>query len=231
MMIRKLVTLSLMLCCALAQAANDIGIPAVETTVKKDLGMPSDLRLNNSKTNQKDIGIDSDLRESDSSNKKLLSSNYENGSSPDESNTKLIPLTKDCIDLASSSYGIHPDILYAILLVEGGTVGKTNKGNANGTKDLNLFQMNEINLKELLIEFGITREQVLNDGCLSAILAARHLIKSVAGQPQPQTRMDYLRILARYHSSEKNANEVYALKLQNAFEYLANNTPTQENNE
>jgi hypothetical protein len=146
--------------------------------------------------------------------------------SPQEGQTppKLIPLTKDCIDKSSSSYGVHPDILYAILLVEGGTVGETNHGNKNGTKDLNLFQINEINLPELYEEFGITRDQVLNDGCLNAAIAARHLVRSVAGQPNPTTPMEYLRLLARYHSADPTANLVYALKLKDAFEFLNKNS-------
>lgn len=134
---------------------------------------------------------------------------------------RQVPLTADCIKRVSSGYGIHHDILFALLLVERGTLGETNRGNKDGTKDLSLFQINEINLPELNNSFGITREEVLNNGCLGAAIAARHLLRSIRGTPAPRNRMEYLSMLARYHSATPEHNARYALKLAEAFEYLA----------
>lgn len=134
---------------------------------------------------------------------------------------KTVPLTAECIKRVSSSYGIHHDILFAILIVEGGTLGKTNSGNKDGTRDLSLFQINEINLPELHDSFGITKEDVLNNGCLGAAIAARHLLRSIKGVRPPTNRMEYLSMLARYHSVTPKYNARYALNLAEAFDYLA----------
>lgn len=138
---------------------------------------------------------------------------------PEDRGTAIIPLTPDCIKKVTTNYGVHPDILFAILLVERGTVGETNKGNSNGTKDLNLFQINEVNLPELT-QYGITREDVLNDGCLAAAIATRHLLKAISGQPVPTNESEYLRLVARYHSVTPEKNAIYADKLKQAFEFL-----------
>lgn len=225
-------------------AAQDIGIPKLQRT--NDIGLPNvttkiiaTKAINPAKA-PKDLLVDlpiyqpqqeikeGEIKKSYSSSKEALdldspigASNTFDEAQPQTNTGKLIPLTKDCVDKSSSAYGVHPDVMYAILLVEGGTVGETNHGNTNGTKDLNLFQFNESNLPELLKEFGITRDQVLNDGCLAAVIATRHLLKSVSGQPEPKTKMEYLRILARYHSATPEYNIAYALKLKNAFEYLS----------
>lgn len=134
---------------------------------------------------------------------------------------RQVPLTAECIKNVSSSYGIHHDILFAILLVEGGTLGKPNSGNKDGTRDLSLFQINEINLPELKSSFGISREEVMNNGCLGAAIAARHLLRSIRGVAPPRNRMEYLSMLARYHSVTPEHNARYALKLAEKLEYLA----------
>lgn len=133
----------------------------------------------------------------------------------------LRPLSASCVNSASEFYGVHQDILYALLLTEGGTVGEASKENKNGTKDLNLFQMNEGNLPELAKEFGITKEQFMNDGCLGVAVAARHLLRSIEGKPIPTDGHSYLKYLALYHSANEPWNEIYANKLQSAFEFLA----------
>lgn len=134
---------------------------------------------------------------------------------------RLVPLTPECIWRVSNFYGIHHDILFAILLTEGGSIGQTNKGNKDGTKDLSLFQINETNLPELDKSFGITREDVLNNGCLGAAIAARHLLISIRDAPPPTNRAEYLSMLARYHSKTPEHNAVYALKLEKNLNYLA----------
>lgn len=128
-------------------------------------------------------------------------------------------LDNECLHAVSVNYGVHPDILFAILYVERGTVGKTNSGNSNQTYDLGIFQINEIHLPELN-EMQITREDVMNDGCLSAAVAARHLLKSIQNQPAPTSRLEYLQLLARYHSKTPEHNLTYALKLGEAFDFI-----------
>jgi len=131
---------------------------------------------------------------------------------------KKIPLTHDCIYQAAQFYRIHPDILYAILLVEGGTVGEGNSGNQNGSTDFNLFQINSIHLPELA-ELGITKEEVINDGCLSAAIAARIVYKATLNI-RIENEDEYLSAIARYHSANPGPNQIYSRKLKAAFQYL-----------
>jgi hypothetical protein len=132
---------------------------------------------------------------------------------------QLVPMTKACLVSAASSYQIHPDVMYALLIVEGGTVGSSSKENSNRTKDHNLFQINDINIPELE-QLGITRVEIENDGCLNAFIAARHLRRALVGAPEIHNFDDYLKAIARYHNTEKTANEIYAEKLKKAFECI-----------
>lgn len=135
-------------------------------------------------------------------------------------NSETIPLTHQCIAAAADQYNIHPDILYAILIVEGGSVGQSSR-NTNSTSDHNLFQVNDANVP-FLISRGFTLDEILNDGCKSAAMAA--LLVETRLQERPLspdfTQMDYLRSIARYHSKTPAHNEVYAMKLYDAFQLI-----------
>lgn len=130
------------------------------------------------------------------------------------------PLTHECLIHAAKSYGIDPTILYAILMVEGGAnhvIGK----NSNGTNDLGYFQINDINADVLKKEFGITKEELLSDGCLNAAVAARHLLISISDvKEEIKTYDDYLAAIARYHSKTPKHNEAYRKKLALALEKI-----------
>jgi hypothetical protein len=60
------------------------------------------------------------------------------------------PLTQQCVEEVIQESGIHPDVLFAIMMVEGGTVGEdARRQNSNGTYDIGLMQINSIHLPEL----------------------------------------------------------------------------------
>ncbi|MDH0960913.1 lytic transglycosylase [Pseudomonas sp. o96-267] len=143
------------------------------------------------------------------------------GSASDEA---LTPLTPECLASAAERYELHPDILLAILIVEGGTVGQNNRGNANGSYDIGPFQLNTIHLPTLA-KFNITETELRNDGCLNAAVAAWHLRRVLTPQVLSNVTDDesYLRALALYHSATPEYNEIYAGKLRAAFTYLYDN--------
>lgn len=134
---------------------------------------------------------------------------------------RIRPLTTQCIERASAEYGIHSDVLLAILLVEGGTVGKNSKANKNGTYDIGPFQINSMHRKELA-SIGVDEQRLRNDGCVNAMVAARHLKRVITPEMLKgvRTQNDYLRVLANYHSATPTYNKIYADKLLNAFSRL-----------
>lgn len=134
----------------------------------------------------------------------------------------ITPLTWECLQNSSAKHGIHIDVLLAILLVEGGTVGKNNAGNTNGTYDIGPFQINVIHLPELQ-RMGVNETQLRNNGCVNAEVAAWHLRRVVMTPNILRTITDeesYLRALARYHSATPGPNERYANLLRRAFQRL-----------
>lgn len=128
------------------------------------------------------------------------------------------PLTLDCLRQVSAQYAIHPAILLAILMVEGGTVGRSSNPNRNGTYDIGPFQINSIHLPELA-RLGVSEAGLRNDGCLNAAVAARHLRRVLTPNvlDQIQDEESYMRALALYHSASPDKNAAYAAKLRAAF--------------
>lgn len=143
-----------------------------------------------------------------------------NGAAPVQQGVKR-PLTAECMKVASQSYGIHQDILYAILLVEGGSVGRDSKANKNGTYDIGLFQINSMHRKTFESQ-GISEEELRDDGCTNAIAAAWHLKRVLTPDviSEIKTQDDYLRAIALYHSATPEFNKIYAAKLRKAFERM-----------
>lgn len=134
---------------------------------------------------------------------------------------RIRPLTTQCIERASAQYGIHTDVLFAILLVEGGTVGKDSKANNNGTYDIGPFQINSMHRQELA-SIGVDEHRLRNDGCVNAMVAARHLKRTITPEMLKgvRTQEDYLSVLANYHSATPKYNKIYADKLLKAFSRL-----------
>lgn len=131
---------------------------------------------------------------------------------------KSSPLTIKCLQQASAQYAVHPAILLAILMVEGGTVGRSSQPNRNGTYDIGPFQINSIHLPELA-RLGVSEAALRNDGCLNASVAARHLrrVLTPGVLARIQDEESYMRALARYHSASPEKNAAYAEKLREAF--------------
>lgn len=111
--------------------------------------------------------------------------------------------------------------LLAILMVEGGTVGKNSRANSNGSYDIGPFQINSMHRKELR-SIGVDEDTLRNNGCVNAMVAARHLMRTVTPQMLAgiRTQEDYLRVIANYHSATPKYNQIYADKLLKAFNKL-----------
>ena len=73
-----------------------------------------------------------------------------------------------------------------------------------------------------LASIGIDEQKLRNDGCVNAMVAARHLKKVITPKmlSNIRTQDDYLRMIANYHSATPKYNKIYADKLLNAFTKL-----------
>lgn len=131
------------------------------------------------------------------------------------------PLTTQCLMTVANRYEIHPDVLLALLMVEGGTVGRNSRANQNGSYDIGLFQLNTIHLPALAA-LGISEDELRNDGCLNAAVAGWHLRRILTPKVMASVTDDesYLRAIALYHSATPKFNEIYANKLRGAFTFL-----------
>jgi len=136
---------------------------------------------------------------------------------PPEPVPMLMPVTALCVQAHAKTYALHPDVLWAILIVEGGTVGEKTD-NSNGTFDSGPAQINSIHLDDLKA-LGITEESLLNDGCVN-VRAQAHILKSKVINTTVKTEEDYLLALARFHSTTPKHAKRYANKLKEAFTLL-----------
>ncbi len=129
------------------------------------------------------------------------------------------PVTASCISQAAQAYRIHEDIQYAILIVEGGTTGKTSAPNANNTYDIGPAQINSMHLP-LLKEAGISEKMITNDGCLNIYVQAYFIAEAIRQAGPIRTEEDYLFTIARYHSKTPSVAAKYVHKLKEAFQML-----------
>lgn len=136
---------------------------------------------------------------------------------------QLKPLTAECLNRAAKAYSFHPDILLAILWVEGGSVGKNSRANKNGTYDIGPFQLNSMHRKTIN-DLGFSEEEVRNDGCVNVTIAAWHLRKILPPEKEAEIHDEdsYLSAIANYHSATPEYNKIYAGKLKKAFEHFYN---------
>ena len=131
----------------------------------------------------------------------------------------IAPLTVECVQQVTESSGIHPDILFAIAIVEGGKVGKSSRRLANGSHDIGLMQINSIHLPRLK-ELGITPELLQDDGCVNFKVAAWRVASVTKNKQGLKDPALYLKSIAAYHSHTDKYNQLYAKKLNEAFRLL-----------
>lgn len=132
----------------------------------------------------------------------------------------LTPVTAECVQHSALSYHVHPDILYAILIVEGGAVGETTAGaNENGTRDIGPAQINSIHLDELA-SLGVTEKELKDNGCLNIYVQARYLSIVLSQVSRLEKEDDYLYAIARFHSKDRTVARPYVKKLESAFELM-----------
>jgi hypothetical protein len=117
---------------------------------------------------------------------------------------------KTCALAAARRYHVHEQLFLAVLATEGGRVGQVVR-NRNGSYDMGPAQINSIHLPELA-RLGISREQVINDGCLNLQIGAWLLARALDGQ-SPSNPGEFWRRVGNYNSATPAPNVTYQAKV------------------
>ncbi len=128
---------------------------------------------------------------------------------------------KSCALAAARHYHVHEQLFLAVLATEGGRVGQTVR-NRDGSYDMGPAQINSIHLPELA-RLGITRDQVVNDGCLNLQIGAWILARALDGQ-SPSNPGEFWRRVGNYNSATPTHNVTYQAKV---WSHLVANTASQ----
>lgn len=107
-----------------------------------------------------------------------------------------------CVARAAAYYAVPPELLIAIRIQEGGTLGRTSQ-NKNGSHDVGPFQINTIH-RTMFAGFGITMEQIRDHECTNTFAGAyifhRELVRA---------RGDVWRAVGNYHSATPRFHNIY----------------------
>lgn len=82
-----------------------------------------------------------------------------------------------CAAGAATHYAVPLALVHAVMRQEGGRPGFT-RTNTNGSEDIGVMQINSIHLPELA-RYGISRERLLNDGCLNVFIGTWMLKREI----------------------------------------------------
>ncbi len=116
-------------------------------------------------------------------------------------------VTAACVAHAARAYSLPVMLLQGILATEGGHVGEIHK-NANGSYDMGPAQVNSTWLPTLAAQ-GITRAQILNDGCLNVRIGAWILGQAMKGA-DPSQPGQFWQHVGAYNSETPRYNQRYA---------------------
>ncbi|WP_338333625.1 transglycosylase SLT domain-containing protein [Acetobacter sp. LMG 32666] len=129
---------------------------------------------------------------------------------PSSQTTALPGNLRTCAVDAAGQYRISVPLFLGLLATEGGHVGQI-VSNKNGTYDMGPAQINSSHLVELAAK-GITREQIINDGCLNIHIGAWILARELGGET-PQHPKEFWQRVGNYNSHTPIHNQAYQLKV------------------
>ena len=81
------------------------------------------------------------------------------------------PAMANCWRSAGERYGIEPELLQAIGIVESGLLPSAINGNKNGSTDIGLMQINSQHFSQLK-KYNITQHALMNDPCQNVMVGA-----------------------------------------------------------
>lgn len=119
-----------------------------------------------------------------------------------------------CINSAAKKYQIHPLVIEAITVVEGGHVGTVSK-NTNGTYDLGIMQINTINIENVQREYPNYRFEDIAFSPCGNIMSGTYLLS----QHFKKTK-DIWKAVGNYHSKTPKYHNRYLAKAKAAYRKL-----------
>lgn len=131
---------------------------------------------------------------------------------PSPEQSPLAGTLRACALDAASRYHISPPLFLGVLATEAGHVGQTVR-NKDGSYDMGPAQINSIHLGELA-SMGITRDQIINDGCLNVHIGAWILAREL-GNETPDHPQEFWKRVGNYNSHTPTHNKAYQFKVWN----------------
>ena len=123
----------------------------------------------------------------------------------------LVPITAACILQAAAAYGLPPALLYTVLQVEGGSVGKVSQ-NSNATVDIGPMQINTVRLPEIARATGADparlAQALRDDGCYNVTVGAYLLADEIR-----KANGDVWRGVGNYHSRTPHYHQRYQVRV------------------
>lgn len=122
------------------------------------------------------------------------------------------PAVRDyCVLTAAKHFSIHPDVIQAILKVEGGKVGTVSR-NTNGSYDLGPMQINSIHLKNIKKHFpNVTWRELAYKPCVNIGVGTWILYNRLQETP------NFWKGVGNYHSKTDKHRRTYLRKVYRAY--------------
>ncbi|MBU2752747.1 lytic transglycosylase domain-containing protein [Acidithiobacillus thiooxidans] len=128
------------------------------------------------------------------------------------------PVHRQCVATAAQHYHEPVWLLYGILATEGTRPGQVVR-DANGSYDMGPMGINSLWLPTLA-RLGITRAEILNNGCENVAVGAWILARKLLGHQVPQQAFAHPRVFWRhvgdYNSATPHWNHLYRQRVAQA---------------
>lgn len=112
-------------------------------------------------------------------------------------------ITHECVLFAAAAHAVPPEALVAIRQQENGQIGTVSQ-NTNDTADLGVNQINEIHLPQMQEQWGITRDDLIENECVNYFVAAQ-----LVAMHLKRNNGDLLKSLGDYHSKTPSVHQKY----------------------
>lgn len=120
------------------------------------------------------------------------------------------PTADECLTKATDFYQVDPDLVRAIMVVEGGKDGMKNR-NSNGTYDYGRMQVNTIWLSHPAMR-KIRATRLQNDACTNIFVGTWILATEISASPR-----NLWRAVGNYHSRTRRYHDRYMKKVRGAY--------------
>ncbi len=127
---------------------------------------------------------------------------------------------EDCVNYSAKYFNIHPYVIKALIVVEGGKNGTMSK-NSNGTYDMGIMQINTIHLPALQKKYpNITWKDIATNTCINIGVGTSILNDRLK---EIKNKEDFWIGVGNYHSKTPKYRNRYLEKVYVAYKKIINN--------